>query len=407
MNILLLTHTFSDKIIGGEARICWELPLVLAKRGLNIFVVSSYVEKGIADKLPANLKVYKVPFCHPSPGLDASNMLRMFLYSLPIIFFKKIDIIHLISSNGPCPFSRFKFGRPFVESADIFHDYNNPKIKKELWEDRLKKEEAEGINYNPSFFEKIFDRMTNWFYGAFKLEEAYPRGVDLFACRASAVIDYLGKQKHKAKLAYVPNGVNTAIFNPEVPPIFKKDKFIFLFLGKLTKTKGTLYLIDAFNKLSREYESVDLILVGDGAPSTVEDIKDKAKDNKRIYFLGKKPVNEIKNYYISCDVFVMPSLSEGFGIANLEAMACGKPVISTKVGGIVDVVVDGKTGLLIEPANSNELYLAMKKFLESPELITEMGKEARERAVKNFSWEVVAEKLHNAYKLVLSHEKHS
>lgn len=405
MNILLLTHTFSDKVIGGEARISWELSLALAKRGLNIFIISSYVEKDIADKLPANLKVYRVPFCHSSPGLDASNMLRMFLYSLPIIFLKKIDIIHLVSSNGPCPFSRFKFGRPFVESADIFHNYQNSQIKKELWEDRLKKGEAENINYRPGIFERGFDKLTYFFYKTFNLNEAYPRGVDLFACRATAAINYLKQQKHKAKLIYIPNGVNVEIFNPAIPPIFKERKFIFLFVGKLTKTKGILYLLKAFKKLKKDYNNVNLILVGSGAPSTVKELKKEARNDEDIKFLGVKPADEIKSYYTSCDVFVMSSLSEGFGIANLEAMACAKPVISTKVGGIVDVVIDGQTGFLVEPANSDELYLAMKKFLDKPDLVGIMGESARKRAVKNFSWDIVAEKLHNAYKLILKNEK--
>ena len=405
MNVLLLTHTFSDKIIGGEARISWELSLSLAKRDLNIFVVSPYVEKNIEKKLPKNLKVYKVPFCHSSSGLDASNMLRAFFYSLPIVFLKKIDIIHLISSNGPCLFSRFKFGRKFVESADISHDYENPKIKNELWEDRSKKRETESIPYNPGFFEKAFDKFTNLLYKVFGLKEAYPSDTDLFACRAMAVITFLRDKKHKAELVYIPNGVNIIDFNLQTPQVLKNDKFTFLFCGKLTKTKGILYLIEAFKRIKKNHSNVSLILVGDGVQSTVKDFKDVASNEKDIIFSGVKSPNEIKNYYNSCDVFVLPSLSEGFGIVNLEAMACGKPVISTRVGGIIDVVIDGKTGLLVDPANIDELYLAMNKFLENPNLAIEMGKEGRKRVVENFSWDIIAEKLDNAYKAILKHEK--
>lgn len=407
MNILLLTHTFSDKIIGGEARISWELSRALAKRGLNIFIVSPYVEKGVTEKLPVNIKVYKTPFCHPSPGLDASNMLRMFFYSLPIIFLKRINIIHLVSSNGPCPFSKFKFGRKFIESADIAHDYENPKIKTELWEDRLKKKEAENISYKPRFFEKMFDKFTDLFYKIFKLGETYPRGTDLFACRAEAIIKFLREKKHKAELVYVPNGVDTAYFNPQIPAIFKSDKFTFLFCGKLTKTKGILYLIEAFKKLRKNYDNIRLVLIGDGAPSTVKELKNSAGGEKDIEFLGIKSPDEMKHYYASCDVFVLPSLSEGFGIVNLEAMACGKPVMSTKVGGIIDVVIDGETGFLVTPADSDELSSAMRKFLDNPNLMVKMGERARKRVVENFSWDTVAEKTHNAYKTVLKHEKKS
>ena len=407
MNILILTHTFSDKVIGGEARISWELPVALAKRGLNVFVVTPYVEKNITDKLFSNLRVYKVPFCHPSPGLDASNMLRMFFYSLPLIFLKKIDIIHLISSNGPCPFSKFKFGKKFVESADISHNYHDPLIKEELWEDRLKKKEADHIDYKPGIAEKIFDKFTSLFYGIFGLNEIYPRGTDLFACRATKIINYLKGQNYRAELVYIPNGVDIEKFRPQISLNTGNNRFTFLFVGKLTKTKGLAYLLDAFNRLSENNKFIDLLLIGGGASSTVKYFTEKSKENKNIHFLGIKSADEIKNYYMSCDIFIMPSLSEGFGIANLEAMACGKPVISTRVGGIVDVVVDGETGLLVNPANVNELYLAMEKFLDNPGMVIKMGGMARKRVVENFSWNIVAEKLHNAYASILSYEKQS
>jgi len=401
MNILFLTHTFSDKIIGGEARISWELSRALAKKGLNIFVVSPYVEKKIKRKLPENLKVYKVPFCHLATGLDNSNMLRMFFYSLPLVFLKKIDVIHLASSNGPCPFAKFKFGRPFIESADILHNYDNPKIKKELWYDRKRKREATGIFYKPNFFERIFDKLTDWFYKLFKLYEKYPSGVDLFACRATILIDYLKKQRHKAKLVYIPNGVDVKDFNPKILPILKKNKFTFLFVGKLTKTKGILYLLKAFEKLREEKENIQLFLIGNGAPSTMKEFKLRAKKIQDVHFLGDKSADKIKNYYTSCDVFVMPSLSEGFGISNLEAMACERPVISTKTGGIIDVIVDGETGFLIEPADSDSLYQAMKKMAECPDLVKKMGKKARERVIKNFSWEIIAGKIYQMYKFIV------
>lgn len=401
MRILFITHIFSDQAIGGEARISWELSRALAKRGLEVFVVAPEVRITDAKLLSKNLKVFKIPFCHPAPGLDHSNMLRTFLFSLPLIFFKKIRIIHLASSNGPCPFSRFKFGRVFIESADIGHDYNDPKIKNELEHDRKRKKEAEGITFRPGFSERIFDKLTLWFYQAFSLLEAYPRGVDIFACRANAAIEYLRSLGYTAKLFYVPNGVDTKHFRARPKPADKKDKFTFLFVGKLTKSKGLLYLIGAFSRLKKEGHDCELVLIGSGAESTEKEIKNAAVGIPAISFLGKKSADEIKNYYSTGDIFVMPSLSEGFGIANLEAMACGRPVISTRVGGIVDVVVDGQTGFLIEPADSEALYGAMKKALESPELLETMGRKARERAEIFFSWTVVAEKLFQVYTFAL------
>ncbi|PJE59588.1 MAG: hypothetical protein COU85_02905 [Candidatus Portnoybacteria bacterium CG10_big_fil_rev_8_21_14_0_10_44_7] len=399
MNILFLVHTFSDKVIGGEATIGWQLAQALAKRGQRVFVVAPLVERGIKKRSPENLRVYKIPFCHPAPGLDNSNMLRAFLFSLPLLWLKKIDVIHLASSNGPCPFARFKFGRRFVESADIGHDYQNPKIKNELWHDRQRKKEAEQINWRPGFLEKIFDRLTLWFYRVFGLNQDYPTGTDAFACRALVLLKKLPAINPQARLFYVPNGVDVKYFVPRDTAAKRRGQFTFLFVGKLTKTKGLLYLIAAFAKLRRERGNIKLKIIGRGAPSTEKEIRARAAGQSGIVFLGQKSPSEVKKYYQDCDIFVLPSLSEGFGIANLEAMACGRPVISTKVGGIADVVFDGKNGFLVEPADTRALYRAMKRAVENRGQLEKMGRQARARAVREFSWKVVAQKMEQVYNL--------
>lgn len=398
MNILFLVHTFSDKVVGGEATIGWQLSKALARNGQRVFVVSPMVEKDIKNRLPKNVFVYRVPFSHPATGLDNSNMLRAFLFSLPLLWLKKIDIIHLASSNGPCPFARFKFGRVFIESADIGHDYNNPLVKAELWHDRRRKKEAEKISYRPSIFEKLFDRLTHWFYLFFDLNQDYPRETDAFACRSSVLLKKLAKTNPKAKLAYVPNGVDIDYFVP-LEPEKQKAEFTFLFVGKLTKTKGLLYLINAFAKLRQEKKEVSLKIIGQGAVSTEAEIRTVAANIPGIIFLGQKSPVEVKKYYQNCDVFILPSLSEGFGLANLEAMACGRAVISTRVGGIIDVVVHGQTGILVEPADVDGLYLAMREAVENPERLKEMGQRSRRRAVQNFSWDVVAQEMKALYNL--------
>ena len=401
MNILLLTHTFSDKLIGGEVRISWELSRALAYQNKNnkIYLVSSFIDKEIKN-LPKNLKVYQAPFCHLSSSMNKSNMLRIFFYSLFLIFLKRIEIIHLISTNGPCPFSRFKFNRKFIESADIFHDYHNSKIKNELLHDRKRKNEGMKIFYRPNLFEKLFDKFTDFFFKIFDLNEIYPKSTDAFACRASKLIDYLKKEKYKSKLVYIPNGVNLNDFTPK-DSMVRDSKFTFLFVGKLNKTKGLIYLFKAYKKLKQENNRIKLILIGSGASTTFKEIEKKANGIPDIYFLGEKKLSEIKDYYQLCDCFVMPSLSEGFGIANLEAMASGKPVISTKVGGIIDVIKDGETGLLVKPANERELYLAMKKILGNENLKKEMGEAGRKRVEENFSWDLIARNLLNLYKKLI------
>jgi len=398
MNILLLTHTFSNKTIGGEARIGWELAqaLALADQNNKIIIVSSFVENDI-NNLPKNLKVFQVPFCHPAPSMDKSNMLRIFFYSLPLIFLHKIDVIHVISSNSPCPFARFKFGKKFVESADICHDYENPKIKAELWHDRKHKSEANKIIYRPGILEKIFDKFTKYFFIVFRLNQIYPEGTDAFACRTKSLIEQLKNNGSTARLEYIPNGVDPKKF---IPQIINKngDDFTFLFVGKLTKTKGLTYLFNAFKRLRANNKSIRLLLIGSGAPSTVKELHEQAVGTEGLEFLGEKNPEEIKDYYKLCDCFILPSLSEGFGIVNLEAMASGKAVISTKVGGIRDVVINGETGLLVDPADSDQLYQAMKNVSDNRETTKLMGRKGCQRAIDTFSWNIIAVNLLNLYK---------
>jgi len=123
MRVLLLTHTFSDIGDEGEVRVVWESARALARAGLDIFVVANYIR--LKSSLPSNLRAYKVPFGKASTGFTEASMLKVFLYSLPLIFLKRIDIIHLISTQASCPFSRFKV-RPFVMSADYSWEYDNP-----------------------------------------------------------------------------------------------------------------------------------------------------------------------------------------------------------------------------------------------------------------------------------------
>jgi glycosyltransferase involved in cell wall biosynthesis len=101
-----------------------------------------------------------------------------------------------------------------------------------------------------------------------------------------------------------------------------------------------------------------------------------------------------------CDVFSLPSWQEGFGIVYLEAMALGKPVIGCKGEGIEDFVVDGETGLLVEPKNPDQLADAMEFLICNPEKARTMGENARQFVLQNYTWEKNAEKMIDIYRNV-------
>ena len=100
----------------------------------------------------------------------------------------------------------------------------------------------------------------------------------------------------------------------------------------------------------------------------------------------------------SATVFVCPSVYEPLGIVNLEAMACETAVVASRVGGIPEVVADGETGYLVEPANAEELAARVNELLGDSELAARFGQAGRERAVEHFSWRAIAERTADLYR---------
>ena len=115
-------------------------------------------------------------------------------------------------------------------------------------------------------------------------------------------------------------------------------------------------------------------------------------------------MKELPAYYAACDVFVMPSryiestgTVEGFGIVYLEAAACGKPVVAGNQAGVPDAVVDGKTGLLVNPWDSDAIGEAIITVLSDPYLASQLGDNGRKRVVELYNWDKVAEQLVNIF----------
>jgi starch synthase len=108
-------------------------------------------------------------------------------------------------------------------------------------------------------------------------------------------------------------------------------------------------------------------------------------------------VDAVKQLYSHAAVFVCPSVYEPFGLINLEAMACETPVVASAVGGIVEVVEDGKTGLLVPPARPDALAEALRTLLEDPATARAMGKAGRKRVEEKFSWASVAARTEAVY----------
>jgi L-malate glycosyltransferase len=181
-----------------------------------------------------------------------------------------------------------------------------------------------------------------------------------------------------------------------------KGKKIIFTCRQLIPRKGIRYLIMAMPYIIKKHPKVKLLIAGDGMEREyLEKLIDKLKIKDYVSLLGWIKNDELPAYYNVSDIAVMPSLEEGFGIPAAEAMACELPVVSTDAGGLVEVVENNKTGLIVQKGNEKELAGAIIKFLDQPALGKKMGKDGRKKAETEFSWDKTAEKFLSLFNLYI------
>jgi len=174
-----------------------------------------------------------------------------------------------------------------------------------------------------------------------------------------------------------------------------------LFVGRLVYYKGIEYLINSINLVP----NVSLVIIGSGPLERL--LLDKIKDlnlETRIKIIPEVDEATLRNYYKSCDLFVLPSVekSETYGIVQIEAMACGKPVICTEIGtGTSFINQDGITGLVVPPRDSYAIAEAINKILTNSKLRSELAEGARMRALSEFKSEIMVKSIYDLYQELL------
>jgi glycosyltransferase involved in cell wall biosynthesis len=206
------------------------------------------------------------------------------------------------------------------------------------------------------------------------------------------------------KVDVIGNVVETEFFTPPPATPFPTGPFRFFFLGVLNEGKGVHFLIQATRELiNRGLSSFQVWLGGDGSyRSVLENHVRSLRVQDHCQFLGMLDRNEARQRMRACDVFVLPSLGETFGIVVGEAMACGKPVLATCCGGPEDLVT-AETGLLVPPANAHALADAMAGFLTRRHCF-ETDK-IRDSVVCRFGEEVFLDRIEFLYKEILVRQK--
>jgi glycosyltransferase involved in cell wall biosynthesis len=206
------------------------------------------------------------------------------------------------------------------------------------------------------------------------------------------------------KLHVIPNGYDEHLFKPlstakaREKLCLPQNKKILLSVGNLVDAKGHTYLIGAIPLVLRKRKDVLFIIVGSGPfKELLQSMVKKYRLENYVMLAGGKKHEEIPVWMNSSDIFILPSLQEGFPTVIPEAMACGKPIIATNVGGVPEAITSNDLGILVNPRDREVLASAILEALErkwDPKVILEHA--------KKYSWKNLVKRIVNVYEEALS-----
>ena len=238
----------------------------------------------------------------------------------------------------------------------------------------------------------------------------YERTVGRFILRSSeavtavspSVAEHAASIGANAPIHFVPNSVDVERFHPaaRLDGEPETDQSV-LFLGRFSRNKGPQYLVEAIPRVMSAIPEATFAFVGDGplrAPMARRMRELGLDGNVQIH--GKVP--DVVPLLQRAGVVVRPSLTEGMPLAVMEAMACGRPILATRVGGTGDLILDGETGMLLEPRNVEALANGLIRVLTDRQHAAAMGRRAREWAEQQMTWERVSRTYEQIYEEVAS-----
>jgi glycosyltransferase involved in cell wall biosynthesis len=213
------------------------------------------------------------------------------------------------------------------------------------------------------------------------------RDADAFVAMSRKIRDeFLAAGVAPERVAHLPHGVDTDRFRPGTPAERKalRERLglppsgpIVTYTGRLLKGKGLETLVDAFAGVASRHPAAHLLVVGSGADQALS-IEESLRESVRRLGLAERTtfagrVDTVEDYLRASDVFAFPSEFEALGLSLIEAAACGLPAVGSRTGGIVDVIEDGASGLLVEPGDARALAEALDRLLGDAGLRAELG----------------------------------
>lgn len=348
-------------VLGGLENWTQHIAEILAQEA-EIFIVTGKVKEEMTEETRNGVKVVRASLFLLS---DLSHSSRLYIFTaLPFIFFRSLAIIK-------------------KERIDLLHCQGFLSSLLGFFLSRMAK-----IPY-VSTVQRL---ETNTF-----LKQLIYRKSAFCIAVSMAVKRYFEKAGVK-NIAVIPNGIDLSRFQGQFRLKSRErfglqSEFAVMTVARLEKVKGIRFLIDAVRSLSCK-----LLIIGDGSERKNLELQVTSyKLQDKVRFLGQVENEKVPEYLTAADCFVLPSLREGFGIAILEAMAAGAPVVASDIGGIPDIIENGVTGLLSEPGNPESIAKAIGRIYSDPALAKNLVESAKAR-LSQYDWQNIARQTKEIYR---------
>lgn len=390
MRILLFTKMFPR--IGNDSFGSYVYSQIKALSDLDVDLMilapHTYVPKCLSV-LGGKLKTYAL-------APEEYDYKELKVYSPPCLWARKV----ISNPNLKYYFFKLSIKKQLIKACRNF----KPDVVYALdptMEGRLCVEVCESLNIPVVLIEHSMPKFYNDLYGVGKFEKIYR----YVAKKVDQIIFVSNKQKEVFEAAIAENIRGIAIINgfvreksEERNPILNEKILNLICIGYLEERKGYPILFKALKKYKEKYDNMfHITIIGDGLDRGLyeQTVKDYDLSNE-CEFVGLISHQEVFQKLNSSDIFVLPSYGEALGIAYLEAMNCGLPIIGTENEGISDIVVNGENGLLIRKENVDDLCEAIHTLASNPERAREIAENGR-KTVCDLTWENNAKQLKECF----------
>jgi len=382
---------------GGTGAYVYYLSKELVKHGHSIYVVTGYDE---SRDVKVNEQLYVFFLKTPK-----TPIIRSFLFAGSAL--RKLNKI-----RGSFPVDITHANLPLVPNFAVPEGFGKTLISTvhSTWKgeaEAIKGEPYSRLNPNEKFMVSF-----NWFLRIFE-EKMLERSNKIIAVSDFTRRELLQYYKVKEeKIRVIHNGVDVNKFKPARDKRKAKEELglnpediAILSVGRLYARKGLFTLIESMPAVVRRFRNAKFVISGKGQSNEMKKLiahAEKLGIRDNILFTGYFPDKKLPKLYQAADVFAFSTFYENLPFAVLEALSTGLPVVTTRVGGIPEMIDSGKNGFLVQPFNAKELSDRVLYFLEHPAEANEMGFLARKIILERFDWRLIVKKVLKVYEEALS-----